>query len=120
VEKNNKAISPDDVMTYNSHSISREEVSKIISKYDQGDKTEGLGLVFVVESFDKNIPYGAYWVTFFDIKTKKVLFTERCAGTPIGIGLRNYWAGSLKNVLTDIREQKFKMWKKQVRDASAS
>jgi hypothetical protein len=110
VAKNNKEINPADVMSYNKHQVAKEEVERLLSKYSLGDKKSGLGLVFVVESFDKSAELATYWVCFFDIQTKKVLLIEHCGAKPAGIGIRNYWAGALKRTLKDIRETKFTTW----------
>lgn len=112
VETCNANINPEQVFTYNYHLISRNELEKHIQSYPEGEKKEGLGLVFVVESFDKPARKGSFWVVFFDIKTKKILLSEHCEGKPSGFGILNYWAGSLKNVLNDIRYNKFKYWKR--------
>jgi hypothetical protein len=112
VKKHNAEIQPEGIMTYNRHTITKEDVENVVSTLKSGEKKEGIGLIFVVECFDKGAMLGSYWVTFFDIQTKKILFTERCAGTPKGFGLRNFWAGSIKQVLAEIREYKYKNWKK--------
>ena len=75
------------------------QVQGIIDSYRVPDDMQGVGLVFIAESYSKPNVKGAYYVTFFDISTKKVLITERMLGKPSGFGLRNYWAGSYNNVL---------------------
>jgi hypothetical protein len=114
VEALNAKIKPEDVYTYNSYTLDKGKLEPLIQSYADGDKKEGLGLVFVVESFNKPMLEASYWIIFFDIRTKKILLSERCAGKPSGFGLRNYWAGSLKRVLNDIRFYKFKAWKKML------
>jgi hypothetical protein len=112
VESMNEKIKPEEIYTLNSHYISKDLLEAKIQAYPQGDKKEGLGLVVVVESFDKPNHLGNYWVVFFDIQTKKILLSEHCSGKPVGFGMRNYWAGSLKHVLEDIHDYKFKMWRR--------
>lgn len=112
VEAKNKEIDPHGgLVDDNPHTITPIQIEAMVSSYPQGDKKEGLGLVFIVENFDKPNVIANYYVTFFDVSTKKILFCERMSGVPIGIGPRNYWAGSLKRVLADIREFKFRHWK---------
>jgi len=76
------------------------KVAEIVSKYDTGDDA-GTGLVFIAESYDKPNEKGAYWVTFFDIKTKKVISTTRYLGKAKGFGLRNFWANSFYQVMKE-------------------
>ncbi len=113
VNARNEAIKQDGILTLNSHFISKSDLNGIIAGYKDGTKTEGLGLTIVVESFDKANRQGNFWIVFFDIKTKLVLLSEHCSGEPVGFGVRNYWAGSLKHVLEDIRYGKYDAWKKR-------
>jgi hypothetical protein len=53
------------------------------------------------------------WVTFIDMKTRQILFTERMVAEPGGFGLRNYWAGAIKGVLEKMRKKEYEMWRKK-------
>ena len=44
----------------------------------QGKK--GIGILFVMEAMSKREKAAAIWVTLIDMKTKKVLLTERIEG----------------------------------------
>ncbi len=77
-------------------------IQEIVSKYSIPEEMTGVGLVFIAESYSKPNVQGAYYVTFFDIATKKVLSTERMLGKASGFGLRNYWANSYYVVLKAI------------------
>ncbi|MBL7931607.1 MAG: hypothetical protein JNL60_06890 [Bacteroidia bacterium] len=90
----------------------KDKLPTMVKAYPEGDKKEGLGLVFIVESFDKSYHRGNYWIVFFDIQSRKILFSDYCSGSPSGFGLRNYWAGSLKHVLAEIQILRYNMWKK--------
>src|SRR5579859_7661347 len=59
--------------------LSKEDISKIISAYNFGAET-GLGVMFVVESFSKKDNKGAMWLTFINIDTREVIYTERFVG----------------------------------------
>jgi hypothetical protein len=56
---------------------------------------------------------GAFFVTFINMNTKEVLFTERMTGEPGGFGLRNYWAGSVYNILKRIKSTEYRSWQKK-------
>ena len=80
--------------------LNEEDIAKIVSQYNTGDD-KGFGLVFIAESYDKPSEMGAYWVTFFDVSTKKVIETKRFVGKAKGFGLRNYWADSYYKVMKE-------------------
>lgn len=90
--------------------LSRERVSEIVSSYDFKGLS-GIGLMFNIESFSKIHVEGSMWVTFIDLGSKEVLFTERMFAPPGGFGVKNYWAGSINNVMGKIKKTEFKMWK---------
>ena len=71
-----------------------------------------MGLLFVVEAMSKSEKAAAVWVTLIDIKSKKVLMTERIESkTSMAFGFRNYWASSIKNLIETIEKKKYKEWK---------
>jgi hypothetical protein len=112
VESLNARIKAEGIVTYNSYVLMKDRLAAMVKAYPEGDKKEGLGLVFIVESFDKSYRKGNYWIVFFDIRSRKILLSDYCSGAPVGFGLRNYWAGSLKHVLNEVRFLRYDMWKK--------
>jgi hypothetical protein len=88
------------------------DVEELIAGYDFKDLS-GIGLMFNVESFNKINVEGSVWITFINLSTKEVLFTERIVAPPTGMGLRNYWAGCIYEILTKIRKKEFEMWRKK-------
>lgn len=97
------------LVTNTTHIIDKEDVQKAVSAMKIG-QTEGYGICFVVESFDKMQEKGFIWVAIFDAKTKSILVTERISGDAGGFGLRNYWAASVYNVIKTIKAKKYKSW----------
>lgn len=112
VEGRNMLPDPDELVINTDYSLGEDEVKKIISEYDITGK-EGIGLVFIMESFNKNKQLGYIWVTFFDLETKEVLLSNKMSGKPGGFGIRNYWAKSYYNVMKSIEKKKWKSWKAQ-------
>jgi hypothetical protein len=90
------------------------DVAAVISDYANGEKTEGLGLVFIVEYFNKSSIEAAIIVTYFDIQTKTVLHSERMTAKPRGFGLRNYWAGAIHGVFVQINRTQYNSWKQKL------
>jgi hypothetical protein len=90
--------------------LNKSDISQIISSYDFGTET-GIGLIFVVESFSKLEKRGVIWVTFVNMGSKEVIFTDRLTGKPGGFGLRNYWAGAIAQILNQVKSN-YSKWKK--------
>lgn len=86
-------------------------VQAVISEYDLAGK-EGIGVVFIMESFNKAQDMGYMWVAFFDVVNGNVLLTEKMSGKAGGFGWRNYWAKTVYNVLKQIESKRYKAWMK--------
>lgn len=93
------------------HSITEKEVAKSVGKYKLSIK-EGIGVSYVVESFSKTADRAYIWVTFIDMKSRKVLYTEKLEGKTSGFGFKNYWLGAIYNV-NDSLKSRYKVWKKK-------
>ena len=106
----NSKLDADKCMTYNEGKIEKSEIEGMVKKYT-GDKKEGVGLVFIIENFNKGTQTANVYVTFFDIATKKVLLCEKIDGKAVGIGMRNYWAGAIKSVLKQVEKELYNNWK---------
>jgi hypothetical protein len=87
------------------------DVDEIIADYDFSGLS-GIGLMFIVESFSRLNMEGAVWVTFVNLGSKEILFTERVTGKPGGAGIRNNWANSVFDVLEKIQKKEFIKWRK--------
>jgi hypothetical protein len=92
--------------------LKASDIEEIIVSYDFKGKS-GIGLIFNVESFNKLIEEGSFWVTFVNMGSKEVLFTERLTAPPTGFGMRNFWAGSVNGVLAKIKKKEFENWRKK-------
>ena len=69
--------------------------------------------MFVVEEIIKTQEQEGFWVTFVDLSTKQVLFTERMAGAGAGFGFRNHWARPL-NAGISLMKSRYGTWKKRL------
>lgn len=112
VEERNKQPEVKDLVINSEYYLEKEQIPAIVREY-AGDKyPEGVGLVFIVESFNKISSTGHVWVTVFDIASKEVLLTRRYSGEARGFGLRNYWAGSLYKIIQQL-EKDYGKWLKE-------
>jgi hypothetical protein len=116
VTKNNAKANVNEILSSNSADFNRFKESDITSMVNNLDLSgkQGIGLLFVMEAMrkiEKNSG-AAIWVTLIDMKTKKILMTERIESKVIaGIGFRNYWASAIKNLIDNIEKKKYNEWK---------
>lgn len=116
VTERNGKISSGDIMSSNTGDFNRlteSDISGCVKALDLKGK-EGIGLVFVMEGMKKEEKksYGSVWVTLIDMKTKKVLMTERMEQEAAGFGFRNFWVSIIKKSLVEIDKKRYKDWKK--------
>lgn len=116
VTRNNSKANLNDILSTNSADFNRlkeSDIAAMVKALDLPGK-DGIGLLFVMEAMRKVDKKGdaAIWVTLIDMKTKKVLMTERievkAAG---GFGFRNYWASTIKELIDEIDKKKYKEWR---------
>jgi hypothetical protein len=107
----NSKIDVDACMVFNEGKIERNEIDGMVKKYVPDVKKEGIGCSFIIENFNKGTQTADFYVTFFDIASKKVLVCEKMSCKAAGIGMRNYWAGAIKAALKQIDATEWKNWK---------
>lgn len=95
------------MVVYENYEIDKSTVQEIISEYNT-ERNDGIGLVFIVESLNKEKNKSFVYVTFFDIKSKKVLMSEKYIGDPGGFGVKQFWNVSLYEVQKQIKMSRFK------------
>ena len=112
VNKRNSSMNPEDMLTEKGGEgiVDEAMVKKMIGEY-RSDRKSGIGCVFIMESLDKNTESGSMWVTFFDIGSRKVLFTERLVERAGGAGLKNHWISPVSAALAHILRSQYNVWK---------
>jgi len=108
----NAAVDTAAMMATSVTPLSGKQIQQAVLHYRNAD-TSGLGLVFIIESFDKNQDLGTMHATFFDVATGVVLFTKKIKSGAEGMGVRNYW---IKTVYTSM-EALHNNWKKWAKEA---
>ncbi len=112
VEAINQKIDVGKMVTNQNYNLTKEEIPDIVRNYS-GNENSGLGVVFIVEAFNKITQTGYIYVTFFDIATKKIILSEKLSGEARGMGLRNYWAGCIFEVM-ETSQSKHHRWRKSL------
>jgi len=92
--------------------IKPNRINEIVDTYSFKD-LEGVGLMFIIESFNKINEEASIWVTFIDMNTKEIIISERITAEPKGFGLRNYWAGAIYSVIQKVKKKEFEMWRRK-------
>ncbi len=113
VGRRNAKINTEEMKSTNTSDYDRlkeDDINNLVKGFDFGGK-KGIGLLFIVDGMSKARKSAGIWVTFIDMSAKKVLMTERMQGESGGFGFRNYWAGSFRKVIEEIKKRKYKDWK---------
>lgn len=115
VTARNEKINASDIMSSapsDFNRLSESDIAGCVKALDLKGK-EGVGLVFIMEGMKKEEKksYGAVWVTLIDMKTKKVLMTERMEQEAAGFGFRNFWVSIIKKSIVEIDKKAYKSWK---------
>jgi hypothetical protein len=88
-------------------SLTADKINQIIKKYNfQGKK--GVGLLIFIEGMSKGKEEAGAWVTYVDMKSKKVLIEGYVTGKPGGFGFKNYWSKAFLNILKDAKPKDLK------------
>lgn len=87
--------------------ISDSDIARMVSGYKL-KHDQGLGLVFIMDRLVKTQETGCLYVVFFDLSSRKVLYSERLCEKAAGIGFRNFWFRPVKAAV----EKLPKMYKK--------
>lgn len=99
VTERNEIPEVDELVVDQAHFLEEGQLQNIIREYNFNDVTEGLGLVYVVESLNKSLQQASVYVVFFDLSSKEILWKQKYIGAPTGFGFRNYWAGAFYKVM---------------------
>jgi hypothetical protein len=105
----NETAPLEEMEVYNEPNYTKEDVERFISKY-KTDK-QGIGIVLVAEVLNKANTEAWFHFVAINLADKKILVHDRLRGTPGGIGLRNYWAGAIYDVLKEISKSRYRAWK---------
>jgi hypothetical protein len=87
--------------------ITEADIAKTVRGYNLKHE-QGLGLVFIMDRLVKAQEIGCLYVVFFDVNSRKVLYSERLCEKAGGFGFRNYWFRPVKAAV----EKLPKMYKK--------
>ncbi len=91
--------------------LTPEMIADRVKSIPQGQKKDGLAVVFIVESFNKTSSAATVHVVFFDIKTREVLWSKKLSGKAGGGNTCKAWTAALKDIFNQIEKKEYKAWK---------
>lgn len=115
IEDVNDRVKVKSLVIDKSYSLVKEEIPSITNAYKITEFKEGIGVVLLVESFNKIREMGFGYIVFFDVKTKEVLYYHELIGEAKGFGFRNYWAGAIHNWMKYTKSRVMRDIKKEYR-----
>ncbi len=87
------------------HRLEEGTVEEIAKGYAQKDAEQSLGIVFVMEEFNKVKEHGTMWACFIDLSSGKLLKKYHFQTEPGGFGRTNYWARTYYNAMTECKKK---------------
>lgn len=80
--------------------LTEDKISAVLASLTCKDGN-GVGLVLIAENLNKVEKKASYRVIFFDESTKRILYKKNVSGRPFGFGIRNFWAGSIFQLMKE-------------------
>lgn len=112
VAKINQNAAVEDMETYAIPNYTKEDIEKFVYSYNF-DIKEGIGLMLLAEYLSKPQQKAKYHFVAINLSTNDILIYDTFEEFAGGFGLRNYWARTYYDAITEIRDQKYKYWKRE-------
>jgi hypothetical protein len=106
---NQKALL-EDLEAYNTPHYALEDIKKFVEVYNFEGKT-GIGIVLIAETLNKAENEAYFHFVAINMKTREILVHQRVRGEPSGMGMRNYWANAIDNVIRQIERNYYRTWR---------
>ena len=108
----NAEVSIRQLESYNPPNYSTEDIQNFVSSYELESKA-GIGMVFISEYMSKYTNDALFHFVMLDLETRQILIHQACKVQPFGFGIRNYWAGSILDLIENIRDVHYPKWSRQ-------
>jgi hypothetical protein len=100
----------EDLESYNTPRYTDDDINNFIKAYNTENKN-GIGVVLIAETLNKAETEAYFHFAAINLATKEVLIHQRLRGKPGGFGFRNYWAGAILDVLRQVDENYYRLWR---------
>ncbi len=98
LDRVNRSVDPDQLVISYDYRLDKVKIFESVNRYELPDQS-GLGMVLYAESFNKLERKAVMYAVFFDIATRDLITIQELEGEPGGLGLRNYWANAIHNIM---------------------
>lgn len=109
----NASTDPENMEAIDDPVYKKADIANFVKPYANGENK--LGIVFIAESLNKPSAIAVFHFAVISMANGQLLLHERMHGRPSGIGIRNYWAGAIHNIIEDIQRYKYPQWKKEAK-----
>jgi hypothetical protein len=110
IQKLNAETQAQNLKAYEAPQFSCDDMKKYVKSYNLTGK-QGLGIAFVAEALNKTTDIGSFYILVLNLSSKEILLCEKMTGKTSGIGIRNFWAGSIYNIIKDVKKTEYLKWK---------
>ena len=108
--KRNEAINKANFIRDSRYFLTEKMVAEAVESFNYNGIKESIGILFLVESFSKSDERATVWVVLIDIAKKSPFLVKEMTGVPRGIGIVNYWGGSIYDIIVQIRDKYYRLW----------
>jgi|JI8StandDraft_1071087.scaffolds.fasta_scaffold95480_2 hypothetical protein len=112
IMKLNYAANIDSISGYKTPNYTKEEILKHVKTFNL-PTNKGLGVFFLIESFNKDITKAFVDFVVINMETKEIVLLKKLEVNPRGSGLRNYWAGAIFEAFKTIEKNFSSSWKSE-------
>jgi len=86
----------DNWISFSINTLNNDSIQSIVNSYPSSDLNE-IGLVIIIECFDKETENAIVNYTFFNIQTKEILWSIKLRGDAGRAGMTDHWGKGLVN-----------------------
>lgn len=115
VTRRNSEVDPAVCFTFEPTKLAEGDLNEIVSHYSGENE---IGVLFVVENFNKMENKAQLWIVIFDDDTHEVLITKHIDTLVKGFGFRNFWASSFYASVLRI-ERLYSLWLDNLKDSKS-
>jgi len=113
-KESNSNVSDDKMRTMDAdYTLTDEQISEALQNLKLADSDTGTGLVLIMQILNKTSRVGKYRAVYFDIDTRRVIESYSVWGTAMGFGLRNFWARTVYDAMSQMQYYKPQQYQQQ-------
>ena len=92
--------------------LTESDLAGMVKVYTEIDEEFPVAMVWIPEYYNKKTEIAFIHLVFFEVKSRKIIWTKGLEGKPSGFGVRNYWINQYKYLAKRIKMKQSK-WSKE-------